>query len=26
MYQWREEHVPSMEIKRRIFASAGKTP
>jgi len=26
MYQWREEHVPAMEIKRRIFASAEKTP
>jgi hypothetical protein len=26
MYQWREEHVPAMEIKRRIFTSAGKTP
>lgn len=26
MYQWREEHVPSIEIRRRIFASAGKTP
>ena len=26
MYQWREEHVPSREIRRRIFASAGKTP
>jgi hypothetical protein len=26
MYQWREEHVPSMEIRRRIFASAGKSP
>jgi len=26
MYQWREERVPSMEIRRRIFASAGKTP
>ena len=26
MYQWREERVPAMEIKRRIFTSAGKTP
>ena len=26
MYQWREEHVPAMEIRRRIFASAGKAP
>jgi hypothetical protein len=26
MYQWREEHVPAMEIRRRIFASAEKTP
>jgi hypothetical protein len=26
MYQWREEHVPAMEIKRRIFTSAGKAP
>ena len=23
MYQWREEHVPAMEIRRRIFVSAG---
>lgn len=26
LYQWREERVPSAEIKRRIFAAAGKTP
>jgi hypothetical protein len=26
LYQWREEHVSSVEIRRRIFAAAGKTP
>jgi hypothetical protein len=26
MYQWREERVPPSEIRRRIFASAAKTP
>jgi hypothetical protein len=26
MYQWREEHVSPEEVKRRIFASAGKAP
>lgn len=26
MYQWREERVPSIEIRRRIFAAAGKPP
>jgi len=25
LYQWREEHVPATEIRRRIFAAAGKT-
>jgi hypothetical protein len=24
MYQWREDHVPPAEIRRRIFAAAGK--
>lgn len=24
LYQWREEHVPADEIRRRIFAAAGK--
>jgi hypothetical protein len=23
LYQWREEHVPSNEIQRRIFSAAG---
>ena len=26
LYQWREEHVSPAELKRRIFAAAGKTP
>lgn len=26
MYQWREDHVPASEIRRRIFAGAAKTP
>jgi hypothetical protein len=26
MYQWREEHVPAIEIRRRILESAGKAP
>ena len=26
LYQWREDHVPAVEIRRRIFTAAGKTP
>jgi hypothetical protein len=26
LYEWREERVPPGEIRRRIFAAAGKTP
>jgi hypothetical protein len=26
LYQWREERVPPSEIRRRIFAAAGKAP
>ncbi|HJZ70842.1 MAG TPA: hypothetical protein VKE51_03830, partial [Vicinamibacterales bacterium] len=25
LYQWREEHVPATEIRRRIFVAAGKS-
>jgi hypothetical protein len=26
LYQWREDHVATVEIRRRIFTAAGKTP